>query len=151
MPAVVDPGKVKCTFAACDLHFATEKDMKRHKKHDDDHDYCHKCDEDFESYDDLAYHKIYRPDMHNKACRVCGEEFKSDSGLKRHIELVRTRHPSRRANANNDRPTRSIRSLPASAATSPSIGPAFSLSTSNLATATSSPPRNFKHISCTST
>ncbi|KAJ4993228.1 C2H2 type zinc finger protein [Stagonosporopsis vannaccii] len=88
MPAVVDPDKVKCTFPNCDLHFDNEKAMKRHKKYDDDHDYCHKCDEDFESYDDLAYHKIYRPDMHNKACRVCGEEFKSDSGLKRHIELT---------------------------------------------------------------
>lgn len=62
--------------------------MKRHKKNDDDHDYCHKCDEDFESYEDLAQHKVIRPDMHDKACRICGQEFKSDSGLKRHIELV---------------------------------------------------------------
>lgn len=88
MPKVVDPNRVRCTYADCDLHFASEKDMKRHKKHDDDHDYCHKCDEDFDSYDDLAQHKIFRPDMHNKACRVCGQEFKSESGLKRHIELV---------------------------------------------------------------
>jgi hypothetical protein len=88
MPAIVDPDRVKCTYADCDLHFESEKEMKRHKKHDDDHDYCHKCDEDFDSYDDLAQHKIYRPDMHNKACRVCGQEFKSESGLKRHIELV---------------------------------------------------------------
>lgn len=88
MPAIRDPGRVKCTYPDCDLHFDNEKDMKRHKKNDDDHDYCHKCDEDLESYDDLAHHKIYRPDMHNKACRVCGQEFKSESGLKRHIELV---------------------------------------------------------------
>lgn len=88
MPPMTESGRVKCTYAECDLHFATEKDMKRHKKHDDDHDYCHKCDEDFESYDDLSQHKIVRPDMHNKACRVCGQEFKSESGLKRHIELV---------------------------------------------------------------
>jgi hypothetical protein len=27
--------------------------------------------------------------VHNKACRVCGDEFKSVSGMRRHIELVR--------------------------------------------------------------
>ncbi|OSS51762.1 hypothetical protein B5807_03370 [Epicoccum nigrum] len=87
MPAIADPDRVKCTFPDCDLHFNTVKDMKRHKKNDDDHDYCDKCDEDFESYDDLAQHKVIRPDMHDKACRVCGQEFKSTSGLRRHIEL----------------------------------------------------------------
>lgn len=89
MLAATDSNRVRCTYPSCDLHFDSEKTMKQHKKHDDDHDYCHKCDEDFESYDDLAFHKIYKPDIHNKACRVCGAEFKSDSGLKRHIELVR--------------------------------------------------------------
>lgn len=88
MPAAMDATRVKCTFDNCDLYFGTEKAMKSHKKHDDNHDYCHKCDQDFDSFDDLAHHKIYRPDMYDKACRVCGQEFKSDSGLKRHIELV---------------------------------------------------------------
>ncbi|KAF3046966.1 hypothetical protein E8E12_009613 [Didymella heteroderae] len=90
MPAFTEPTRLKCTYKDCDLHFETEKAMRRHKKHDDDHDYCDKCDEDFDTYDDLAHHKILRPDMHNKACRVCGQEFKSESGLKRHIELVKT-------------------------------------------------------------
>lgn len=85
--------RVKCTYPDCDLHFDTERHMKRHKKHDDEHDYCHKCDEDCKSYDELAYHKILRPDVHEKACRVCGQEFKSESGLKRHIELARTWRP----------------------------------------------------------
>lgn len=61
--------------------------MKRHKKNSDEHDYCHKCDEDFQSVDDLSQHKAWRPDQHGKACRICGEEFKSTSGLRRHIEL----------------------------------------------------------------
>jgi hypothetical protein len=88
MTAFVEPTRIKCTYQNCDLHFDNERAMKSHKKHDDDHDYCHKCDEDFDSFDDLAHHKIFRPDTHNKACRVCGQEFKSDSGLRRHIELV---------------------------------------------------------------
>ncbi len=88
MPAVVDPDRIKCTYPDCDLLFDSEKDMKRHKKHDENHEYCHKCDADFETYDDLAHHKIFRPDAHDKACRVCGMEFKSESGLKRHIEQV---------------------------------------------------------------
>ncbi|KAF2643819.1 hypothetical protein P280DRAFT_466555 [Massarina eburnea CBS 473.64] len=77
---------VKCTYQDCAQSFPTLKSMKSHKKHSE-HDYCDKCDEDFDSYDDLAQHKAFRPDMHNKACRVCGEEFKSTSGLRRHIEM----------------------------------------------------------------
>ncbi|KAJ4404665.1 hypothetical protein N0V91_005815 [Didymella pomorum] len=87
MPAFTEPSRIKCTYKDCDLHFDSERAMKSHKRHDDDHDYCHKCDEDFDCFDDLAHHKIFRPDTHNKACRVCGQEFKSNSGLKRHIEL----------------------------------------------------------------
>ncbi|KAF2470105.1 uncharacterized protein BDR25DRAFT_262767 [Lindgomyces ingoldianus] len=89
MTATLKPIKrVKCTYQDCQASFDTEKEMKRHKKYSVEHDYCQKCDEDFESYDELANHKAYRPDNHGKACRVCGEEFKSVSGLKRHIELA---------------------------------------------------------------
>jgi hypothetical protein len=95
MPAFTEPSRIKCTYKDCDLHFDSERAMKSHKRHDDDHDYCHKCDEDFDCFDDLAHHKIFRPDTHNKACRVCGQEFKSDSGLKRHIELVSLRTPTK--------------------------------------------------------
>ncbi|KAF2126792.1 hypothetical protein P153DRAFT_321511, partial [Dothidotthia symphoricarpi CBS 119687] len=88
MPVPSEPiERVRCTYKDCNMHFSTEKAMRSHKKHSDEHDYCHKCDEDFDSYDEFAHHKITRPDMHNKACRVCGDEFKSESGLKRHIEL----------------------------------------------------------------
>ncbi|CAN9119496.1 unnamed protein product [Alternaria alternata] len=68
------------------MSFDTEKIMKNHKKNFDDHEYCHKCDEDFETFEDYAMHKITRPEEHGQACRVCGDEFKSTSGLKRHIE-----------------------------------------------------------------
>ncbi|KAF2867630.1 hypothetical protein BDV95DRAFT_631007 [Massariosphaeria phaeospora] len=88
MPPVLQPIKpFRCTYKDCSASYDSEKMMKSHKKHSDEHDYCPVCDEDFDSYEDLAQHKAYRPDNHGKACRVCGEEFKSESGLKRHIEL----------------------------------------------------------------
>lgn len=70
------------------MSFETEKAMLRHKKHSDEHDYCHKCNEDFDSYEDYTMHKIYHPDKHDKACRICGDEFKVEAALKIHIELV---------------------------------------------------------------
>ncbi|KAJ4305810.1 hypothetical protein N0V90_001342 [Kalmusia sp. IMI 367209] len=88
MPATLQPiNKFACTYKGCPASFDTKEKMKSHKRRSDEHDYCHKCDEDFESYDDLARHKAFRPDKHGKACRVCGEEFKCTSGLRRHIEL----------------------------------------------------------------
>ncbi|KAF2122860.1 hypothetical protein BDV96DRAFT_9122 [Lophiotrema nucula] len=89
MSAVLEPlKKVKCTYSDCYASFDTEKEMKRHKKYAEQHNYCVKCDKDFDCFDALCDHKAYRPDKHDKACRVCGEEFKSVSGLRRHIELA---------------------------------------------------------------
>ncbi|KAF1967896.1 hypothetical protein BU23DRAFT_583634 [Bimuria novae-zelandiae CBS 107.79] len=88
MPASLTPiNGVPCTYPDCPASFATVRQMHRHKKEAEEHDYCSLCDKDFESYDDLALHKAFTPEKHNKACRVCGEEFKSRSGLQRHIEL----------------------------------------------------------------
>ncbi|KAF2686662.1 hypothetical protein K458DRAFT_429632 [Lentithecium fluviatile CBS 122367] len=88
MPASLEPiKKIKCTYEDCDLSFDTEKQMRSHKKYSSKHDYCAVCNMDFESCDDLAMHKVFRPDNHNLACRICGDEFKSKSGLNRHIEL----------------------------------------------------------------
>lgn len=90
MPATVEPPeeRAKCTFKDCHQYFDSVKSMRSHKKYSDEHEYCSRCDEDFDDFDELAYHKIVQPAMHGKACRVCGDEFKSDSGLRRHIELV---------------------------------------------------------------
>lgn len=62
--------------------------MKRHKRNTEIHDYCHKCDEDFPDVDSFNEHKAFRPDKHDKACRLCVMEFKSKDGLKLHVELV---------------------------------------------------------------
>jgi hypothetical protein len=89
MPApIAASAKVKCTFKDCDQSFSSVKKMRKHKDTDDEHDYCAACDLDFGSYDEWVHHKIVRPDKHKLACRVCGEEFHSEPGLGRHIELV---------------------------------------------------------------
>jgi hypothetical protein len=90
MPAVLEPLRpFKCTYKDCFESFDTEKDMQRHKKRSTEHDYCSKCNLDFEDPEEYAFHKITAPKEHDLACRVCGEEFKSISGHKRHIEKVR--------------------------------------------------------------
>jgi hypothetical protein len=37
----------------------------------------------------LVKHKSEEPIMHPAACRVCGEDFGSISGMKRHLAMVR--------------------------------------------------------------
>ena len=49
--------KIKCTFEGCNEHFANEKDMKKHKKHSDEHEYCHICDIDFDNWEIATAHK----------------------------------------------------------------------------------------------
>ncbi|KAF2269879.1 hypothetical protein CC78DRAFT_574752 [Lojkania enalia] len=93
MPVQLEPIRpVKCTFSNCSASFNTEMEMKSHKKHAKDHDYCRKCDEDFDSFEDWCMHKAFRPDNHGNSCRICGEDIKSESGLRRHIKLA-GRHP----------------------------------------------------------
>lgn len=90
MPAELEPlYRIECTYADCYESFDTERQMKSHKKHSDEHEYCHKCDEDFEDFEAFAFHKILAPLKHDKACRLCGDEFKSVSGHRRHVEMVR--------------------------------------------------------------
>jgi hypothetical protein len=90
MPALLEPLKrVKCTYKDCYESFDSVEVMKKHKKHSDEHDYCYKCDLDCVDFTSFALHKIIKPDKHNYACRVCGDEFKSKSGYARHTELVR--------------------------------------------------------------
>jgi transposase-like protein len=80
MPAAFEPaGKVKCTYKDCDLWFDTDKAMRGHKRYSDEHDYCHRCDEDFDSFEDYALHKITRPDVHNKVHRYTEQTLLSNA------------------------------------------------------------------------
>jgi len=89
MPPKLDPVRaVPCTYKDCSMSFDSIAEMKRHKKYSKEHDYCKKCDEDFESWDEYNLHKAFRPDNHGMACRVCGDEFKTMSGMKRHVAMV---------------------------------------------------------------
>ncbi|KAF2817637.1 uncharacterized protein BDZ99DRAFT_431877 [Mytilinidion resinicola] len=74
------------TGQPCNQRFKTAKELRRHKKYRDDHDYCYKCDKDFPDWAAYVKHKSEEPLQHPAACRVCGEEFGSISGMKRHLE-----------------------------------------------------------------
>ncbi|KAI6881175.1 hypothetical protein KC360_g6803 [Hortaea werneckii] len=95
---------IKCTYPTCEKTFDCQKDMKRHKLSDPDHDYCKKCDVDCDSYDDLTQHKVsmmaeFWADKDRKpgdspahiTCEFCGMDFKSFGGRKKHREQF---HPA---------------------------------------------------------
>lgn len=151
-PRLVPLKRFPCTYEDCSASFDSEKEMRSHKKHSPEHDYCSKCNEDFESLDDLNQHKAFRPDKHHLACRVCGDEFKSPAGLKLHIEIVCAReYFSRITSLTNSSATKSIRSCLALAVVSNSFGLPFLLSTSSLVIAPRSLQLNFKDTLSTST
>lgn len=86
------PGKVPCTVLGCSFSFNSVNEMIKHKVTSPSHDYCSKCDQDFEDEERLLIHKI-KSDLHI-ACPVCGLEFKSEGGCKAHIQQV-SRYTSR--------------------------------------------------------
>ncbi|KAL4738621.1 hypothetical protein BDV11DRAFT_215771 [Aspergillus similis] len=49
----VPPPRVKCTYPNCNFRFQTDKDMKKHKTASSEHEYCNKCDIDFETEEHL--------------------------------------------------------------------------------------------------
>lgn len=76
-----------CSYNDCTLGFVKLRDLKRHK--DKVHDWCSKCELDFD--DDLALinHKRATPDIH-LCCAYCGDDFQCEAGRARHIALVNT-------------------------------------------------------------
>lgn len=83
--------------------------MKKHKEAEPLHDYCAKCDLDFE---DEERHLIHKLQLENKhiVCPICGIDFRSEGGRDAHIRQVGTiRH--------------SIRYSLRSKSTNPELGP----------------------------
>ncbi|KAF2102392.1 hypothetical protein NA57DRAFT_71391 [Rhizodiscina lignyota] len=91
MVEVKPRGKFPCTFKGCYASFETEGELKRHKRNNDEHDYCEIHNKDFESWDELVLHKAVGEDSKDHiTCQWCGMDFGSQGGRERHI---RQHHP----------------------------------------------------------
>lgn len=75
-----------CTFEDCQHVFKSEKQLKRHKCSEPDHNYCDRCDLDFGSEEALLIHKIKSSD--HIVCAMCGSEFRSEGGRDSHTRQV---------------------------------------------------------------
>lgn len=78
------PTRVPCTYKECSGVFTSAGEMKRHKANE--HDYCSRCDEDFQDDEYLLLHKI-KSDKHI-VCVVCGIDFRSEGGRDLHTRQV---------------------------------------------------------------
>ncbi|BDD55272.1 hypothetical protein MAP00_000810 [Monascus purpureus] len=80
---------VRCTYSDCPEVFASVREMKAHKIRDPEHDYCRRCDLDFEDEERLLLHKLKMNTIEQRndhiACPICGVDFKSDGGRAFHI------------------------------------------------------------------
>lgn len=85
-PAQDEPDKNKypCTFKGCGCRFATRWALNQHK--DSEHDYCVKCDLDFEDEEALYVHRMSTA-MHI-ICPICDKDFASEPGRDRHAKQV---------------------------------------------------------------
>jgi hypothetical protein len=83
-----------CTFKDCTETFSSVEELKLHKECTVEHDYCEKCDVDFSDYDAYLYHKIKLQGVENSkrsihiVCELCGKDFGSWSGKRRHQAIV---------------------------------------------------------------
>nr|KMM72107.1 hypothetical protein CPAG_08406 [Coccidioides posadasii RMSCC 3488] len=84
--------RIFCTFKGCYRYFPTERELIKHKKHTPEHDYCARCDEDFEDEESFFIHKL--DSNRHIACPICGDEFKSEGGRDAHLRQI---HPTDQA------------------------------------------------------
>ena len=84
---------VECSYADCGETFDSVREMQRHKRTTAEHDYCARCDLDLGSWDELVAHKASPRSRVHISCLFCGQDFKSESGRKRHVQLVRFLRP----------------------------------------------------------
>ncbi|KAK5118931.1 hypothetical protein LTR62_000142 [Meristemomyces frigidus] len=92
--------KVKCTYSDCQEMFPDQKAMRRHKKYNDEHDYCKPCDIDFQDFETFTQHKVTMMDEFQRnrkhvandarpkhiVCEFCGEDFETFGGRRLHRE-----------------------------------------------------------------
>ena len=78
--------KVPCTFDDCPGLFTSVEKMKRHKESEPEHEYCSRCDEDFEDEERLLIHKLLTEK--HIVCPICGIDFRSEGGRDGHIRQV---------------------------------------------------------------
>ncbi|KAL2864509.1 putative C2H2 finger domain protein [Aspergillus lucknowensis] len=79
------PPKIHCTYPNCSSVFSTINEMNKHKRTDPEHEYCAKCDLDFETQEQLLIHMIKT--KKHIVCPVCGIEYQSEGGRDAHIRL----------------------------------------------------------------
>ncbi|KAI1991961.1 hypothetical protein LOZ51_004551 [Ophidiomyces ophidiicola] len=75
--------QLRCTFAGCNYICSSERELMKHKKYSPQHEYCHKCDQDFEDEESFMIHKIQS--TKHIACPICGDDFKSEGGRGLHL------------------------------------------------------------------
>ncbi|EAW14507.1 putative C2H2 finger domain protein [Aspergillus clavatus NRRL 1] len=83
MSGPATPRKTRCTFPNCPRLFDSVEEMKRHKRFTPEHEYCSRCDEDFQDEQRLLIHKI-KSNKHI-VCPICGIDFRSEGGRDVHI------------------------------------------------------------------
>ncbi|KAK3680198.1 hypothetical protein LTR78_000575 [Recurvomyces mirabilis] len=96
--------RVQCTYSDCIAEFDDQAAMNKHKKHDPDHDYCKKCDIDFDDFEAFTQHKVSMMDAFQRikyrekderpahiTCEFCGEDFESFGGRRLHRQQM---HPA---------------------------------------------------------
>ena len=70
----------------------TPKEYRRHLKHVAHHEYCSRCDIDFDNLHGTEFasqhrliHVLHNPDKHPFCCPVCGDDFKCEGGRTGHV------------------------------------------------------------------
>ncbi|KAL2829193.1 hypothetical protein BDW59DRAFT_178538 [Aspergillus cavernicola] len=77
------PTRIPCSYPNCNYFFSNLKEMKKHKTINPGHEYCARCDEDYEDEEQLFIHMI-KSNKHI-VCPVCGTQFGSEGGRDGHI------------------------------------------------------------------
>lgn len=87
MSRPISQRKVACTFDDCSRLFLSVEEMRSHKESEPLHDYCDRCDMDFENEERFLIHKIMTASKHI-VCPICGIDFRSEGGRDAHIRQV---------------------------------------------------------------